>query len=194
MTIWHQQKIWVFFFEYGPLQDPCERELSADNESSLKTISLLDWINDQTLPLIQTWMKILWWRCYASPPQRLTSLTGWPLTEKKTVHHTRLWKYFNEKKMVFQLWIRLVFVKRSPDSGIAGQVSEVGLAGLFVAWGIVAGESFSVMDTWHSSYYLSHPDEMQRIKRVGRWLDSFSQFTCKIFGVPSLSWSKTWIK
>ena len=112
-----------------------KRKLSANDELSLKNILLLYWINDQTLPLIQTWRKILWWHCYASPPRRLTSLIGWPLTEKKTVHHTRLGKYFNEKKMVFQLWIRLVFVKRSPDSGIAGQVSEVGLAGLFVAWG-----------------------------------------------------------
>ena len=24
MTIWHQQKRWVFFFGFGPLQDPCE--------------------------------------------------------------------------------------------------------------------------------------------------------------------------
>ena len=24
MTIWHQQKRWVFFFNLGPLQDPCE--------------------------------------------------------------------------------------------------------------------------------------------------------------------------
>ena len=25
VTIWHKQKRWVFFFEFGPLQDPCVR-------------------------------------------------------------------------------------------------------------------------------------------------------------------------
>ena len=24
MTVWHQQKRWVFFFDLGPLQDPCD--------------------------------------------------------------------------------------------------------------------------------------------------------------------------
>ena len=25
VTIWHQQKRWVFFFDYRPLQDPCAK-------------------------------------------------------------------------------------------------------------------------------------------------------------------------
>ena len=31
MTIWHQQKRWVFFFNLGPLQDPCEHLLNLLN-------------------------------------------------------------------------------------------------------------------------------------------------------------------
>ena len=34
VTIWHQQKRWVFFFEYGPLQDPCEVSGSLLSPSS----------------------------------------------------------------------------------------------------------------------------------------------------------------
>ena len=33
MKIWHQQKRWVFFFDYGPLQDPCGLCLSQNSWS-----------------------------------------------------------------------------------------------------------------------------------------------------------------
>ena len=35
VKIWHQQKRWVFFFDYGPLQDPCE-EVSVSASMLLK--------------------------------------------------------------------------------------------------------------------------------------------------------------
>ena len=31
VTIWHQQKRWVFFFDYGPLQDPCVQNFELES-------------------------------------------------------------------------------------------------------------------------------------------------------------------
>ena len=38
VTIWHQQKRWVFFFEYGPLQDPCVTVICASGIPALKLL------------------------------------------------------------------------------------------------------------------------------------------------------------